>query len=185
LKLTRISWILIAIGTFVIIVGSLGFILVRQTQRQTQLDSEAVQSNLELIKSQLPQLSDEKAELETELSQAKSVMDTSRSVLSQPIEAVGIISTFVDAAKANAVQVTEVSSSELATERLEGVPCSIRSLSAQVTGQIPNLVSFVCELNNQFDAGVVKSLTMSLTGPTGNETGLASVTVVVYSYGGE
>ncbi len=101
-----------------------------------------------------------------------------------------------DLAKAYDVTVTEMTSPDPTTENLEGVTCSVISLTAKIEGKVPNLVSFVTRLNSYFTTGVVKSVTITaletvssdnvstVLETTGSDNASADIQLAVYSYQG-
>ncbi|MFC1862102.1 hypothetical protein ACFLT4_04430 [Chloroflexota bacterium] len=185
MKLRKNTLLLIVAGVFVI--ASAGLIMVRSQQldEQNQLNGKLTQVQLNLGRVKPEQLSSRQAELEEQLSQATSQFEVVEAVLSQPVGSVNVTSALFDIAKANGVEVTEMASSGRASESLEGLPCSVISLTAKVEGDVSNLVSFITRLNSFFTTGVVKSITITVPGTSGGENSSADIHLVVYSYQGK
>jgi len=68
------------------------------------------------------------------------------------------------------------------SDNLAGITCSVLSLTANIEGNVPNLVSFSTELNNYFTNGVVRSITITIPEITSGEKASASIQLVVYTY---
>jgi hypothetical protein len=90
-----------------------------------------------------------------------------------------------DIAEAYGVEVTELSSSGLVSEELEGVPCSVLSLTVRVEGDIPDLIGFITKLNDDFTTGVVQSVEISIPETTGGEESSANIQLVIYTHRGD
>ena len=184
MKLSKITWLVIAIGIFVIALIALGMVRFQQVDQQNQLNEELAltQSNLERIP--LEQLSSQQAELEKQLSQTESQFEAVKPILSQPMGSIAASSILFDIAKAYGLEVTKITSSSPATESLEGVNCSVISLTAKVEGDVPKLISFVTKLNSHFTTGVVRSVTITIPKTTNGEKPSANIELTVYTYQG-
>ncbi len=184
MKLSKRTLLIIIVGIFIIALISLGMLRSQQVSEQNQLNEKLilVKSNLERV--QPEKLSSGQAELEERLSQATSQFEAVKAILSQPVGSITAYSILFDIAEAHGVEVTEMTSSDPVTESLEGVTCSVISLTAKVEGDVPNLVSFVAELNSHFTTGVVKSITITIPETTSEERASADIQMVVYTYRG-
>ena len=200
MKLSKKTWLVIAIGIFAIALIGLGMVHSQQVQQQNQLNEELTLAQMKLNGFQLAQLSDQQGELEEQLSQATSQFEAVKAMLSQPVGNIAASSILFDFAEAHGVKVTEMTSSGPVTENLEDVPCSVISLTAKVEGDVHNLVSFVTKLNSYFTTGVVKSVEINIPETTDEgegegegeeeeeeqekEKASADIQLVVYTYQG-
>lgn len=178
MKLSKTSWLLLAIGVFITTFASLGTVCSQQVHQQNQLNEELTLAELKLNGFQ-------REASETQLSQTLSQLETAKATLSQPIGSVATTSILLDVAEAYSAEVTEISSSDLASADLEGIPCSALTLTARVVGDVPNLVSFITKLNDDLGAGAVKSVVISIPEVTSEEKASASIQLVVYTYQGD
>lgn len=184
MKLSKTSWLLITIGIFVIALAGLSVVRSQQVQQQNQLSEELTSAELSLKGIQLEQLSYQREELEKGLSLTTSQFEVARAMLSQPIESIAISSVLFDIAEAHGVELTEINSSGLASDELEGLTSSVLPLTAKIEGDVPNLVSFITGLNGDLTTGVVKSVNISIPEMAGEEAS-ANIQLVVYTYQGE
>ena len=182
MKLTKTSWLLLGIGIFIITLAGLGAVRYQQVNQQNQLNEELVLAEAKLNGSQLEQLSYQQGELEKQLSQAMAQLRTAKDMLSQPTVSIATSGTLFDTAKAYGVEVTELSSSGLVSEELEGVPCSVLSLTTRVEGDVSDLIGFITELNNDFMTGVVQSVEISIPETISEEKPSANIQLVIYTY---
>jgi len=184
LKLSKTTLLVIAVGAFIIISATLGVVFSQQVSEQNQLNEKLVlaKSNLERVR--LEKSSSRQAELEGQLSQVTSQFEAVKAIFSQPVGSTAVTGILFDVAEAHGLEVTELSSSGQATESLEGVTCSVISLTAKVEGDILNLVNFVTKLNNHFTTGVVKSIEITIPETTSGEKASADIQLVVYTHQG-
>ena len=183
LTITKTSWLIIIVGVFIIFLAGLGVIRSQQVEEQNQLNEKlaVAQSKLQVI--QLEQLSHRQAELEQQLSETASESKSAKVILSQPVGSISISAIFFDIAEANNVEVTEITSSGMAEDKIEGVPCLALPLSTKVEGEVTDLVSFITQLNEDLTTGMVKSLDISIPETTERKPS-AKIQLVVYTYQG-
>jgi len=185
MKLSKTTWLILTIGFFIIAFASLGIVRSQQVQEQDQLNQELTQAQLRLNEFQLEQLSSQHEELEKQLSQTISQFEAARTMLSQPIGSITTSGLLFDIAAACGVEVTEISSSGLASDDLEGVTCSVLPLSARVEGDVSDLVSFITNLYGELTNGIVKSVEISIPETTSEEKPSANIQLVIYTYQGD
>lgn len=184
MKLSKTSWLMITIGLFVIILVGLGTVRSQQVHKQNELNEELASSQSKLQGIQLEQLSQRQEELGRQLSQNGSQSDTAKALLSQPIGSIAISDILFRIAEANSVNITEISSSGLASEELAGVTCSVLPLTARVEGEVTNLVGYITSLNRHLDTGIVKSTEISIPAATSNNKPTANIRLFIYTYRG-
>ena len=169
MKLGKTSLLVLSIGIFIVLCASLGMAYSRQSQEQSQLDQE-----LSLVQQRLKQLSPEKLstqqkELESRLVQTGSQIKAAKDNLRQSLESIEATDALFTAAETYQVEIIRISSSALTEKELEGVTCSVLSLTATVGGEVPNLIGFVSNLSWQFPTGVVQSVKINVPEVTEEE----------------
>ena len=184
MKISKKTWLIIAVGIFVVVGIGLNMVRSQQVDEQDKLNEDLALVESRLGGIQLEQLASQQVELEGQLSQATSQFEPVEAILSEPVGSIAATSILFDIAKAHGVEVTEMSSSGPASESLEGVTCSVISLTAKVEGDVPNLISFVTKLNSSLTTGVVKSITITIPETTSGEKASADIQLVVYIYQG-
>ncbi len=184
MKLSKTTLLFVTIGVFIIILASLGVVRSQQVQEQNQLNEQLALAQSNLKRVQLEQLSSRQTELEKQLSQATSQFEAVKAILTQPVGSIAASSILFDVAKAHGLEVIEMTSSGSTTESLEGVTCSVVSLTARVEGDVLNLVNFVTKLNSHFTTGVVKSIMITVPETTSEEKASADIQLVVYTHQG-
>jgi len=182
MKLSKKSWLSIAIGLFLIALVGLWTVYSQQSGTEKQLKEELAlaKSRLESIK--LEQLTDKRGELERQLDETIAQSEDARETLSQPMNSIIISDILFRTAEANSVNVTETTSSVANKVVLEGVPCLALPLTARVEGELNNLVDFITELNGNLSIATVKAVSMEIPHPVGQRKPSASVQMVIYTY---
>ena len=185
IKLTKTSWWFLTIGVLVIAYTGVGAVRYQQVQQQNELKEELTVAQQELDGFQLEQLSSRQTELERQLEQATSQFEAVKAIFSQPIKSVAASSILFDIAEAYDLEVTELSSLGPASDSLEGIDCSVISLTARVEGDVTNLVSFIIKLNSQLATDVIRSITITFPEMGSGEKASADIHLVIYTYQGD
>jgi type II secretory pathway pseudopilin PulG len=178
MKLSKTSWIIVAIGIFIITSASLGSVYVQQVGQKNQLNEEITLAEARLNKFQLEVL-------ETQLRKTLSQLETAGDTLSQPVGSIATTGILFDAAQAYHVEVTDISSSELISTKLEGIPCSALTLTMNVEGYIHALVGFITNLRDYLKTSVVQSIAVSIPEMTDGQEPSANIRLVIYTYRGD
>ena len=164
MKLSKTSWIIITIGIVVVAFGSLGLARHQQVLEQTQLRDELSVTTTRLQKTQIKPLQSQHSELQEQFDQALSQLETAKDELRQPIESIGVTDSIFDIAEACDIEITRINSSTLGSDKLEGISYAVIRLTITVEGDVPDFISFVTKLNNDFGTGIASSVQMGITG---------------------
>ncbi len=177
MKLSRKTLFIIAAGVLIIALAGVGLVYSEKVDEQTQLNKQLALKQSELRAVQLEQLSTEQTELEEQVSQVTAELEAAKAPFSELAGSSTTISTFLEVAEANGLEVTEIKSPGPAEGELGELPYWVVPLTAKVKGDTPSLVSFLLELDSSLVTGVIKSVT------TGDNTS-AEIELVVYTYRG-
>lgn len=183
MKLSKTSWLLIALGVFIIALISLGALRSQQVRQQNQLGDKLALAALKLNDFQTEELSYQRQELERKLSQITSQSESARTTLSQPVDSITASTIIFDIAEASNVALTEIGSAGLTSNQLQGVPLSVLPFTLVARGDVAGLVSFITGLNSGFTTGVVNSVEISIPETAGGEAS-ATIKMVIYAYQG-
>jgi len=183
IKLSRTGWLILTFGLFIIMLVGLGVVRFQQVGEQQILKEKLELVQTKLARIQTEKLSQRQKELEQELNETLAEAEAAKELLSQPLNSLDISDLIWATAQASGVEIAELSSSGMSTEELEGLPCSVLSLTARVEGDLTKLVDFITGLNDALASGVVKSAQIDI--PSGEGEPSASIELAVYSYQGE
>jgi len=181
-KLSKKSWLSVAIGFFLIASISLWIAYAQHAGERKQLKEDLVSVHSRLSSIQFEQPADRQSELEQQLEETLAQSEAARETLSRPMNSIIISDILFSTAEANSVNITEISSSAAGSVALEGVPCLALPLTAKIEGEVNNLVAFITQLNNDLASGIVKSVNVDISSPEGNGKSAASIQVVIYKY---
>lgn len=162
MKLSKTSWIIITVGIIIIAFGGLGIARHQQVLEQTQLRDELSVTAARLQKIQIKPLQSQHSELQEQLDQALSQLETAKDELRQPIESIDVTDAIFEIAEACDMEITRFSSSALSDDKLDGISYSVIKLTITVEGDVPNFISFVIKLNNDFGTGIANSVQMGI-----------------------
>jgi hypothetical protein len=185
LKLSKKIWLILGVGVFIIALVYLGMVRFQQIQEQDKLNEELDLTESRLAGVQMEELSSQQAELEAQMSQTEAQFEAVKAMLSQPVGSAESTSVLFESAEDYDLEITELTSSSQTTESLEGVTCSVVSLTAQVEGDAANIVNFATGLNTYFSTGVVKLVAMTIPETASGENATANIQLAIYTYRGD
>jgi len=183
-KLSKTSWLILAAGIFIVVFASLGITRSQQLQEQEQLDDELTVAEMRLDKFQVKQLRQQQEELQEQLDESTMHLTAAEDKLRQTIDSINVTDEFFEIARSCSIEVVGISSSNIGSEELGNIVCSVITLNATVAGDTSNLISFVIRLNNDFTTGIVKSAQISIP-EMADDRPSANILMVVYAYGGD
>ena len=185
MKLSKTSLVLLSAGIFIVVVASLGFTHSQQLKEQGQLADELGVAEKRLDKLQVKELEQQQEELQGQLDESIVRLTEVKDKMRRIIESDEVTEEFFEIAEFCDVEIENISSSKINTEKLQGITCSMINLSVNVSGEVSDLISFVIKLNNDFTTGNVRSTQISISETDEGEAASASIMMVVYTYEGD
>ena len=187
MKLSKTTWLVLAIGLFIILGASLGVAYAQQANQQSQLEQELSLAQGKMDKLSIEELSSRQEQLERRLRQAELSLRSAETRLSQSIESIEATDALFIIAERYGVEITEVGSSATTDAEVKGVTCRALPVSVLATGDMSSLINFVTEWTSQYSTGVVESVQIAvpqLTEGEEEET-TANIRMRIYTYGGD
>ena len=186
MKLSKKSGYILIVGIASVIFAGLWLARGQQVDEQEQLHEELSIAAMRLENSQNnEEISAQQVRLEKQLSQTISQLETAKAALSQSAGSIRVSATLFDIAEATGVEITEISSSQLSSDSLEGLTCSVLPLAITVEGDVPDIISFVGSLNSDFTTGLVKLVEINIPETTCEEAVSANIQLQVYTFQGD
>jgi hypothetical protein len=184
LKLSKTSWIVLAVGVFVVVLAGLGVTHSQQLSEQGKLEDELSISQTSLNNLHIDALQLELQELQQTAEDMQLQLDQAVQSLDQTVVSVDITDEFFSIAEYCGVLVVNLSTSPITPNIYGGIGLSATSLNASVEGAVPNLIDFVESLNNDFTTALLKSVQIDIPPSSSNETSSANIQMTIYSYEG-
>jgi len=196
MKLSKATFIFLAVGIFVILAASLGMTYSQRNREQSQLKEELALAQQRLKKYPAQELSSQKKELESQLAKAESQLKAAKDSLYKSIESIETTDALFKIAKSCNVEVTGIRSPGVTTQQLEGVTLSSLPLTVTVEGNVLNLIDFVSKWTEGYQTGAVKSVEITVPEPPEEKTAeqggtkieeqkpSAIINVFIYTYEG-
>ena len=185
LKLSKVAWIILGAGVFVVVLVGLGVTRSQQMNEQTILEEDLGISEMRMEKLQLKQLFQE-LELLTELvDEAETELAEAKTRLDQTVNSADVVEEFFDIAQYSDVTVMAINSTPISEDLAKGVELSATSMSASITGELDDIVSFVINLNNGLTTGYIESVHITIPEAISEELSEADILIAVYSYEGK
>jgi uncharacterized membrane-anchored protein YhcB (DUF1043 family) len=185
LKLSKTSWLILAIGLFIVVMAGLGITRSQQSKEQGQVSEELTASQQSLAALEITGMQSQLAGLQQKAAQDQQQLIAAQKQLQQTIVSVDVTDKFFSIANACGVSVTSLNTSPITPNKYEDIDLSQTSINGQVEGQLPALINFVESLNNNFGTGLVKLAEIDIPPVSTNETPTANVQMIIYSYEGQ
>ncbi len=182
MKISKKSWVMIVLGFLIIASVSLFFVYYQgaDERKQLQADLLSVRSNLSAVDTTT--LTQRQKVLERDLNQAYRKYEADKAKFVQSIENIDASNALYNTANVNSVNITEMSSSDIRSEVIEGASCLALSLDAKVVGKVENLVAFITQLNDELTNAVVKSVNMDIASSDNDTIAFANIQMVIYTH---
>lgn len=184
MKLSKTSWIILSSGVFVVILIGLGLTNSQQAKEHSAVKDELSIAEMRLDKVQSTGMQNNLEELQLQLNESMIRLAEDKDRLRHIIESIDVVDEFFLIASYCDVEIMNLSSSKISNDVLKGIPCSVVTLNATVTGKVTDIINFVISLNHDFSVGVVESAQISIAEQLDSEESTGSIHMTIYSYEG-
>jgi len=178
-NISKKSWFAVTLGLLIIAFTSLFVFYFQRTSEREQLEKDLVYARSRLSLLDVSTLSHQQEKLEENLNQAYKGYKADKEKF---LENIVVSNVLYSAAKANSVNITDMSSSEDSSEVIEGTSYLALLLNAKAVGNVDNLVAFITQLNDDLINVVIKSLSISIPSSSNDNTASADIQMVIYTY---
>ncbi len=186
LKLSKTSWLILAAGIFIVVLGSLGIARSGQLQEKGTLDEELRISTMTLEKLKASDTGGNLDILQQRIEEEQVLLDEAMRRLDQTVVSVDVSEELFLIADYCGVVITNMSTTPIKPNKYEGIGLDTTAMSVNVDGELPDLVAFVHSLNNDYTTGLVRSVQINIPdSSSSNETPSLSVQLTIYSYEGQ
>ena len=182
MKISKKSWITIALGFLIMAAISLSFVYYQNAGERERLQADLLSARSRLSTVDMSTLTYQQENLECDLNQAYREYEADKEKFVQSIENIAVSNVLYSTANVNSVNITDMSSSDVCSEIIEGAPCLALSLNAKVVGDVDNLVAFITQLNDDLINAVVKSVSMDIPSSGNDKIASVSIRMVIYTY---
>lgn len=189
MKISKITWIILGIGIFVLAAGSLYWLYHQQSLEQRQLDDSLaiaqaalpkMEQEKEVQQSQLTQLESQLTQAESDLSQAESVLNESQANFPEAVESIEFDERLFKLARDRNLEITMLTASKPSSKAVGGINFSVTSFTVSVSGDMVQILEFIGNVvkDKYFVSATVESVSMKIT----EEEPSASIALVIYGY---
>lgn len=184
LKLSKTSWLILAIGLFIVVMAGLGLIRSQQSKEQGRLSEELTASQQSLDALQISGMQSQLTGLQQKALQDQQQLDAAQKQLEQTIVSVDVTDKFFSIASTCGVTVISLNTAPIVSNKYENIDLNQTTINGEVEGPLPALIIFVQSLNNDFTTGQVKSAEIEIPPISTNATPSANVQMTIYTYEG-
>jgi len=194
-KLSKSSWIILALGIVLIAGISLGMSRSQQAEQQKQLTEKLAQAKAKLATINIDELTGQKNRLTQQVEQYSTQTESVKQNLfaaEDDIEATDII---LESARSFQVEVVTITSPGAAFGELQGTQCRILPMKIQLNGDIDKLADFIYNLSQIFPTSIIQEVRLNNEEPSTSGAGVkqpatagttsADISLVIYSYEGK
>jgi len=182
LKLNKKARIVLGGGILLILLAAMFFAYLQQGREQDRLSLELDAAKILLNKQ--AKFSNEEYPIQQQLlvddlTQLEQQVNSAKTMLAQSIEAHTVASILLEIAQATAVGITEIQSTDVTVDEIDGVRFTVLLLKVRVSGEIPAITAFIHQFNERLPTVVKESLDINM------EDGEALISLQIYTYEGE
>ncbi len=161
MKVSRISIIILAIGIAAIAFSSLGTTRSRQADELMKLEQRLDTASIKLKGLQFDNLYQKEKELSEQTAKQQIVLTGLKDDLRRPVSSINMTERLFELADFCGVNISEITSNGVNSGKIEGVACATLPIAIRVDGDCLSALSFVILLNNEFDTGMVSSVSVT------------------------
>ncbi len=161
MKISRISIIILAIGLAAIAFSSLGTTRSRQADERMKLEQRLDTASMKLKGLQFDDLYLKEKELSEQATKQQTVLTGLKDDLRRPISSINMTERLFELADFCGVNISEITSNGVTSGKMEGIACATLPLSIRVDGDCLSALSFAILLNNEFDTGMINSVSVN------------------------
>ncbi|MBI2854709.1 MAG: hypothetical protein HYX87_07310 [Chloroflexi bacterium] len=193
LKMSKSSYMSLAAGAFLVVAAGLGVGYRELSHRQELSAQELSETQKRLTTFASGKLATQMADLKDQLARTNSQMVAVKQKLTRTLESIGNSDEIYRIAKQTGVQVNQLTSKGIESQKLGATSFQILPLTVEVSGEVSNMVDFVLELN-KLSAGLIRSVDMDIPqkiarpgeqpGPSERPSTIVELTLYSY-YNGE
>jgi hypothetical protein len=194
LRLTRASWLILALGIFVIAFASVFVVYARQASQHKDLESSLAEAQV-----RYPQLASQIKTLESQLAQRQSDLAAELSKLSQAkakfpssVPIIDYYQRLLALADDCDLSITSLTASEPRQQSADSVTYLVTTLNVAVSGDMADILDFIHTLatREDFTSATVTVVNINTPQPPSGEEGIfqesqASLTLDIYAYPGQ
>jgi hypothetical protein len=184
-KFSKTGLLILAAGAFIVVLAGLGIMRFNQTSEQDSLNEALALSETRLNVMDISPLQTQMTGLEEQLNESESLLAAAKQRLIQSVISVDVADKFYETAASHDVIVDTISTTKNQAANYEGVPCTLITINAAVSGDMMNVIDFIASLNNDFTTGYVESAQITIEEDEAEGGTLANIMMVVYTYEGE
>jgi Tfp pilus assembly protein PilN len=180
-RLSKVAWLILSAGIFVVVLAGLGFTYSGQNKEQNNLNEQLEVAKTRLEKTQDTGIQQQQIQqLEERLVDSQARLDEAKKKLLQAILSVDVTEKLFQIAESNGVLITSIGTSNVQPAKLSGMTCSKITINCLVEGEPLKLIDFIIAVNQNYVTGYVTSAQISLSEEE-DLSGSTSIQVEVYS----
>ena len=180
INLSKTSWIILSAGIFIVVLAGLGVKYSQQVKEKNQVEEQLEFTELRLEMFNIAELESQKGDLESSFVNATHRYDSYRADLTHSVISSDVVEKCYEIAEDSNVRIIDIDSTVTKVVNLAAVDCLAIDLNIDVTGDLPDYINYIQNLNDDFTTGYISTIRIIL-----QENSRAAIQLVVYTYEGE
>ena len=181
INLSKTSWIILAVGVFIVVLAGLGVTYSQQIKEKNELQNELAVTDLRLEKLNIEELQQQENQLLEEKEAETVDFELALAKIHQTIESIDVTDECYLLASQSGVEVIDIGSLETDSAEIGELGVSQITVSVGVRGSLPHIIDYITELNDNFTTGHVVTVRMDFE----QVPPYASIQLIIYSYEGD
>ena len=194
MKLTRTTWLILALGVFVIAFASLFVVYSRQASQQKDLKSSLAEAEASYpqLASQIKNLESQLAQRQSEVAAALLNLSQAKAKFPRSVRSIDYYQRLLAIADDCDLNVTSLMASQTRQQKTDSVTYLVTTFLVAVRGDMASILDFVHTLatREDFTSATVTVVSINIPQPPTGQGGIpqeseASITMDIYAYPGE
>ena len=194
MRLTRTSWLILALGVFVIAFVSLFVIYSRQASQQKDLKNSLAEAEARYpqLTSQIQTLQGQLAQRQSDLAAELSKLSAAKAKFPPSVQSIDYYQRLLAIADDCDLNVTSLTASGPRQQKADSVTYLVTTFNVAVRGEMTSILDFIHTLatSEDFTSATVEVININIPQPPTGQGGIpqeseASITMDIYAYPGE
>ena len=183
MRLNKNVMILLGAAVFLIILVFQAVTYFQGTSEFKKVNGELEQTQSKINLLQVDDLSQKKSDMKEELTQLEQQLKKAEKAFAEPFTSTKATKLILDVSDKVSLDVMAISSSAPQPETVDGVTYSAVSVTADVVGELDDIINLVAGINELLPIGIVRSVNIDVPPPPSANATTAVINIVGYTHG--
>jgi len=164
-KISKTTWLVLGIGIFVILMAMLIMNYRNQTAEQAGLNRQITSIKQQITKIPVAELTAKQTLLNKQLAENNTGIQAIKTSLTQPPHAGNVVSTLYSLAKVCNIEIEDIKSAGISSQKLEKISFSSLPLTVAVKGSVSDILAFTEKITSEYSTCIVNPVGIDIPVP--------------------